>query len=61
MELGDKVYYKDSKNSEPIGTLVGIRETSWSDDFSEVQYSVLTPRGKVTNIFGNIITNVKPV
>lgn len=60
MELGDKVYYKDSKDPEPLGTLVGIRETSWSDNFSEVQYSVLTSMGKVRNIFGNIITNVKP-
>lgn len=56
MELGDKVYYKELNGFKLAGVLVGVRETSWSDTGSDFVYSVLTPMGKLRNIYDNSIT-----
>ena len=61
MKLGDVVYYKGSNDLEPLGTLIGIRETSWSGQTrSDLQYSILRTNGRVRTVFGDLITNVKP-
>ena len=61
MKLGDIVYYKDSNDLNPLGTLIGIRETSWPGQVeSDLQYSVLRTNGRVRTVFGDLITNVKP-
>lgn len=61
MELGDKVYYIGSKTQEPIGILVGIRETTWSDDsHKQVTYVIETSRGSTRRIYEEIITNAPP-
>ncbi len=60
LELGDEVYYRDSQEDSPIGTLIGIRETSWSDVGKRFEYSVLTSAGRIRRIYEEVITNVKP-
>lgn len=60
MKLGDKVYYIGSKTQEPIGTLVGIRETTWSDSHKHITYVVETSRGSIRRIYEETITNVPP-
>ena len=60
MELGDKVYYIGSESQEPIGILVGISETTWSDSHRSVTYAVETIRGSIRRIYEEIITNVPP-
>lgn len=60
MKLGDKVYYIGSKTQEPIGTLVGIRETRWSDSHEQYTYTIETSAGRIRRIYEEIITNVPP-
>jgi len=48
-DLGDEIFYANSKHS--IGTVVGIRETKWSDcDWADIIYVVETPRGSIRNV-----------
>jgi hypothetical protein len=60
MELGDKVYYKELGDFKLAGVLVGVRETNWSDAGRDFVYSVLTPMGKLRNIYDNSVTSKIP-
>tara|TARA_A200000159_G_scaffold157544_1_gene173774 strand:+ start:203 stop:391 length:189 start_codon:yes stop_codon:yes gene_type:complete len=61
MKLGDVVYYKGSNDLKPLGTLIGVRETSWPDQAQpDLQYTVMRTNGRMRTIFGDIITNIKP-
>ena len=61
MKLGDKVYYVGSEMQEPIGILVGIRETKWSDSHEQYTYTIETPEGRIRRIYEKIITNIPPI
>lgn len=60
MNIGDKVYYENSTEEKPIGTLVGIRETRWSDSYQSKVFLVVTEQGYVRRFFENV-TNVPPL
>ncbi len=61
-ELGDIVYYINSNSPEPIGEIVGIRETTWSNNQGrDIIYKIQTWRGSIRNIYDeNSITNKRP-
>jgi len=58
--LGGIVYYKNSSNPEPIGEVVGIRETTWSDKSRFVVYAIRTFRGSIRNIYDEDSITTKP-
>lgn len=57
-EIGDTIYYLNSPR--PIGEIVGVRETYWSDDkYSSVVYIVSTPQGRIKRVCGDEVHQPK--
>ena len=60
LEIGDIVYHINSKDPNPVGTIIGIRETRWSDKGVDFIYTIETPAGRVRNVYDDSLTNEKP-
>ena len=57
-DVGDEIFYIGSDT--PIGIVVGISETRWSDqDFSDITYVVSTPRGSLRRVPEKDVSDVK--
>jgi len=61
LEIGDTVYYVGAKHLDPIGEIVGVRETRWSDKFVDIVYVIQTRHGPLRRIYDkDSITNQAP-